>query len=114
MTREVGAVPTREQVLRLLESGLDHGAAGERLGVSPGQVYMVATGLPADGGDWVTAGQARRPGVLRSGGTQELSHAGSTGPGARESVHRWLRRRALSDEQMRRAARSGAAARDEA
>ncbi|MDG9705256.1 hypothetical protein [Streptomyces sp. DH37] len=107
-------MPTREQVLRLLESGLDYGAAGERLGVSPGQAYMIATGLPADGGDPVTAEQTRRPGVPRSGGVQELAHAGSADPGARESVHRWLRRRALSDEQMRRAARRGAAARDEA
>ncbi|MTE22085.1 hypothetical protein F0L17_23845 [Streptomyces sp. TRM43335] len=100
-------MPTREQVLRLLAAGLDYEAVGERLGVSPGQAYLTATGIPADGGDAVTAEQARRPGVL-SGDTQELSHAPSGAPDARESVHRWLRQRARSDEQMRRAARNEA------
>ncbi|PJE97849.1 hypothetical protein CUT44_09050 [Streptomyces carminius] len=101
-------MPTREQVLRLLESGLDYGAAAERLGVSPGQAYLIATGLPADGGDSVTVSQARRPGVSRDS-TQEMSHARSAAPNARETVHRWLRQRARSDGQMRRAARRGTA-----
>jgi hypothetical protein len=47
-------VPTREHVRKLLDDGLDYAAAAQRLGIPPGQAYMIATGLPADGGDTIT------------------------------------------------------------
>lgn len=97
-------MPTREQVLRLLEAGLDYEAVGRRLGVPAGQAYMVATGLPADGGDTLISTRLRRPGAL-DGATQHLANPGAKNPTGKESVHRWLKGRARGDEQMQRAAR---------
>ena len=44
-------VPTRQQVRALLDQGLDYREVARRLGISPGLAYLIATGLPADGGD---------------------------------------------------------------
>ena len=44
-------MPTRAQVLALLDEGQSFEAAGQALGIAPGQAYMIATGLPADGSD---------------------------------------------------------------
>jgi hypothetical protein len=35
----------------LLGSGLDYTETGKRLGIPPGQVYLIATGMAADGAD---------------------------------------------------------------
>jgi hypothetical protein len=43
----------------------DYRAAGRALGVPAGQAYLVATGLPADGGDTFTPQELDRTGVLR-------------------------------------------------
>ncbi len=45
------AMTTRAQVLELMETGTTYEEEGSRLGIPPGQVYLVATGIPADGGD---------------------------------------------------------------
>jgi hypothetical protein len=42
---------TRAQVQRLLDEGDDYRTAGDRLGISPGEAYLIATGRPADGSD---------------------------------------------------------------
>jgi hypothetical protein len=42
---------TRAQVRRLLEEGHDYRTAAERLGIAPGEAYLIATGRPADGSD---------------------------------------------------------------
>lgn len=98
-------MPTREQVRRLLDGGLDYEAAGQRLGIPPGQAYLIATGVPADGGDTVTEGEAgRRPGFLRS--SQHLANPPHENPTARESVRAWLKARVAADEQMRAAMRA--------
>ena len=45
-------MPSRQQVLDALRrSGDDPAAAGRELGIPPGLVHMIATGLPADGTD---------------------------------------------------------------
>jgi hypothetical protein len=95
-------VPTREQVMRLLESGLDYRAVGERLGVPAGQAYLIATGVPADGSDALTPEQMRRPGFLAAG--QHLVNPPSESPTTSDVVGRWLKKRAAADEPMRRAA----------
>jgi hemerythrin HHE cation binding domain-containing protein len=94
-------VPTREQVRRLLDDGLDYQAAAARLGISPGQAYMIVTGVPADGSDTVTDEEAGRPGFLPS--SQHLANPPHENPTTKESVAAWLKARVASDEQMRTA-----------
>ena len=95
---------TREQVLRLVEGGHDYNEAARDLGISPGLAYMIATGLPADGGDALTPDEQRRPGFL-SGSTQQLAnHAQPENPRRSESVISWIKSRAASDPQMQAAA----------
>jgi hypothetical protein len=91
-------------VLALLQQGLTYEEAGERLGVPPGQAYLVATGIPADGGDTVTAEQRRRPGMLPSR-SQRLVNPNEVNPTHRDDVLDWIRSRLLADEPMRAAAR---------
>lgn len=100
-------MPTREQVLRLLDGGLDYEAAGQRLGIPSGQAYLIATGVPADGSDTITREEARRPGFLPS--SQHLPNPPHENPTARDSVREWLRARTAADEQMRAAVRERAA-----
>jgi len=42
---------TRSQVQQLLDEGHDYRTAASRLGISPGEAYLIATGRPADGSD---------------------------------------------------------------
>jgi hypothetical protein len=96
-------VPTREQVRRLLDGGLDYQAAGRKLGIPPGQVYLIATGVPADGSDTITEEEAKRPGFLPS--SQHLANPPHENPTTKDSVAAWLRTRVASDGQMRAALR---------
>jgi hypothetical protein len=95
-------VPTREQVRELLDSGLDYQAAGQRLGIPPGQAYLIATGVPADGSDTVTGEEASRPGFLSS---QHLAHPAHENPDTKDQVAAWLKARVAADEPMRIAMR---------
>lgn len=97
-------MPTKEQVLRLLSHGLEYPEVGERLGIAPGQAYLIATGVPADGGDTVTRRQRLRPGMLPSR-TQRLVNPREINPSSRGDVHEWIRRRAWGDPPMQAAAR---------
>lgn len=96
-------MPTREQVRRLLDGGLDYETASQRLGIPPGQAYLIATGVPADGSGTITEEEASRPGFLPS--SQHLANPPHENPTASESVAAWLKARAGSDEQMRAAQR---------
>jgi hypothetical protein len=42
---------TRAQVRRLLDEGHDYRTAARRLGIAPGEAFLIATGRPADGSD---------------------------------------------------------------
>jgi len=94
-------VPTREQVRQLLDGGLDYQAAGQELGIPPGQVYLIATGVPADGSDTITEEEAKRPGFLPS--SQHLANPPHENPTSKQVVHDWIAGRVAADEQMRRA-----------
>lgn len=96
-------MPTREQVRRLLDDGLDYQAAGAKLGIPPGQAYLIATGVPADGSDTITAEEAKRPGFRPA--SQHLANPPHDNPTAKDSVAAWLRARVAGDEQMRTALR---------
>ena len=95
-------MPTRSQVLDLLSDGLDYEEAGRRLGIPAGQAFLIATGMPADGGDTLTTAEQRRPGMPRES-TQHLSNPPSENPTGKDAVHRWVKHRAAADSQMRRA-----------
>ena len=95
-------MPTRESILTLVRSGLSYPQIGERLGVTPGLAYLIATGLPADGGDapgWETD---KRPGAL-STSTQHLSNPKSIVPRRDEETDAWIRERAHTDPALRAA-----------
>ena len=98
-------MPSQEQVDALIAQGLDHREIGRRLGVPPGQAYLVGTGTPADGGH--SSDEQTRPGALSS--AQHLVNPSSENPTARETVHDWIVRRVAADEQMRRAGAARAA-----
>ncbi|MEU5312696.1 hemerythrin domain-containing protein [Streptomyces sp. NPDC021562] len=98
-------MPTRSQVLRMLASGLDYEEAGRRLGLPPGQVFMIATGLPADGGDSLAPSEQRRPGMPREA-TQHLANPPAENPTGKDSVRRWLKDRAAADSAMAEAGRA--------
>jgi hypothetical protein len=86
-------VPSKEQVKRLIDQGLDYPEIGRRLGVPPGQAYLIGTGTPADGGSPVSA--------LR--GTQHLANPPYENPTNKQVVQDWIARRVADDEQMRSA-----------
>jgi hypothetical protein len=95
-------VPTRDQVRRLLEQGHDYPEIARRLGVPPGQAYMIGTGIPADGGDTYTDAERQRPGVLPT--AQHLLGLGAENPTTKETVLNWIKARVSTDEQMKAAA----------
>jgi hemerythrin-like domain-containing protein len=96
-------LPTREQVRELLDRGLDYQAASQRLGIPPGQAYLIATGMPADGSDTITEEDAHRPGFLLS--SQHLANPPHENPETTDQVAAWLKARVTADEPMRTAMR---------
>jgi hypothetical protein len=91
-------VPSKEQVNELVAQGLDYPEIGRRLGVPPGQAYLIGTGTPADGGH-STDEPADRPGVLAR--AQHLANPPHDDPPSTHAVHDWIARRVAADEQMR-------------
>jgi hemerythrin HHE cation binding domain-containing protein len=89
----------------MLGTGLDYAAVAERLGIPPGQAYLIATGRPADGGDSATG---REPGLLAS--SQHLANPPHENPTGSESVKQWIRARVAADGPMREAAEQRTAA----
>ena len=98
-------MPTKDEALFAFRSFGDYEAAAEQLGVPPGQAYLVATGLPADGGDTHGPEELRRPGALEKS-TQFLvyHHPQPEHPTKKPHVHDWIRSRLEADHQMRAAA----------
>lgn len=102
---------TREQALSAYQRHGDYEAAAGELGITPGQAYLVATGMPADGGDVPAPQDNDRPGAL-PGSTQHLAYASQavTNPTTRPHVLDWLKRRAVADAPMQAAAQARDAA----
>jgi hypothetical protein len=97
-------VATRQQVLTLLADGMSYADAGRKLGIPAGQAYLIATGVPADGGDASTDQEAAaRPGFLAS--SQQLANPRHENPDTREQVRSWLAHRVAADQPMRAAMR---------
>lgn len=104
-------MPTREQVQHAYQELGDYQAVGHALGVPAGQAYLVATGLPADGGDTLAPEEQGRPGML-PGSTQHLVYAPvpPENPAAKPEVHEWIKQQAAMDAPMQSAARAQDAA----
>ncbi|MGB8963458.1 MAG: hemerythrin domain-containing protein [Pseudonocardiaceae bacterium] len=95
-------MPTRAQVRDLLAQGHDYPEIGRRFGVPPGQAYLIATGIPADGSDTYTEAERQRAGVLPS--AQHLLGTAAENPTTKESVLTWIKTRVSADAQMQAAA----------
>jgi hypothetical protein len=78
-------MPTRAQVKELLDAGLSYEAAATRLKVPAGQVFMIATGAPADASN----------GCPR----QDLVNPASHNPTRKDHVLAWVRERAARELQ---------------
>jgi hypothetical protein len=76
-------MPTRAQVAELLDAGHSYESAATELNVPAGQVYMIATGTPADG----SSGRAR----------QDLVNPSPHNPTRNEHVLAWVRERAARE-----------------
>lgn len=96
-------MPKRSTVLELVEQGLDYQEAGTRLGIHPGQAYMIATGIPADGSDVPAPEDMGRPGLL-PGSTQHLANPAPLLRKTESQVEGWMSRSAAADPQMLQAA----------
>ena len=64
-------MPTRDQILELLDHGHSYETAARELHIPAGRAYMIATGLPADGGDTPTPEELRDKRLL-PGSSQHL------------------------------------------
>ncbi|HEY4096749.1 MAG TPA: hypothetical protein VGM33_14615 [Baekduia sp.] len=91
-------MPTREQSLAAAAAAggvPDYVVAGARLGVPPGQAYLIATGLAADGSGGLATADRARPGVLGTS-TQHLANPPAHNPTRDENVVRWVAERGRS------------------
>lgn len=94
-------VASRQQVRELLDRGLDYTEAGHRLGIPPGQVYLIATGMAADGAD-APPDAGTRPGALPA--SQHLANPPHDNPTTSQPVLDWIAGRVAADQPMREAA----------
>jgi hypothetical protein len=98
-------MPTREQVVAALRAGVSYLQVGQRLGIAPGQAYMIATGLPADGSDVLGPELvAAKQEFLLEGSSQHLVNPATEVPTDDEDVLAWIKERVGGDEPMRQAA----------
>jgi hypothetical protein len=95
----------RDDVLTLVEAGVAYDEVGRRLGIHPGLAYMIATGLPADGGDARSQDERDRPGYIATS-TQYLANPElAENPTHHDEVAQWVLARVGRDPQMRAAGR---------
>lgn len=87
---------TREQVLELLDLGHSYETAGRALHIPPGQAFMIATGLPADGSDAPSPPELAQKRVL-PGGSQQLVNPPPYNPTRKGHVMEWVRARAARE-----------------
>lgn len=87
---------THDQVLELLEHGHSYETAATELGLPAGQVFMIATGLPADGGDAPAPDELQNKRLL-PGSPQQLVNPPAVNPTRSEAVIRWVQSRAARE-----------------
>jgi hypothetical protein len=99
---EEGGVPSYDEVMLRLRAGESVEELGHELGVSPALVFMIATGLPADGSD--TLGPDELANDLVPTTTQHLVGTPLAHPTHKDATREWARRRAAADAPMQMAA----------
>jgi hypothetical protein len=87
---------TREQVRALLREGHSPETAARVLHISPGLVFMIATGLPADGSDAPAPEELKARGVS-PGSSQHLVGPAALSPTRKPFVMDWVRERAARE-----------------
>jgi hypothetical protein len=89
-------MPSREQVLTLLDAGHSYETAARALHIPAGQVFMIATGLPADGSDSPHPSELREKRLL-AGSSQHLVNPPPFNPTRNAEVVTWVQERAARD-----------------
>jgi hypothetical protein len=87
---------TRAQVSELLDLGHSYETAARALQIPAGQAFMIATGLPADGGDAPTPEELARKPVL-PGSSQQLVNPPAFNPKRKQHVLDWVKARAARE-----------------
>jgi len=93
---------TREEVIELLDHGHTYETAARALGITPGLVYMTATGRPADGSHDRFSSPLPH-GLPQPDSPQRLTEPPPFNPTRKAHVAAWVRERARRD--LRAAAR---------
>ncbi len=86
-------MPTRDQVQELLDHGHTYETAARELRIPAGQAFMIATGVPADGGDAPTPGRAE----TLPASTQALVNPAQGHPTHAPAILDWVRERAARE-----------------
>lgn len=89
-------MPTRAQVLELLDAGHSYESVGQALKIPPGQAFMIATGLPADGSDTPHPSELGDKPVL-PGSSQHLVNPAPVNPTRDDAVIAWAKARAARE-----------------
>jgi hypothetical protein len=89
-------MPSRQQVLALLDDGHSYETAGRLLHIPPGQAYLIATGLPADGSDSPHPEEEQGKPVL-PGSTQHLVNPPAFNPTRNPKIVQWAQERAARE-----------------
>jgi hypothetical protein len=89
-------VATRAQVLELLGQGHTYETVARELRIPPGQAFMIATGLPADGSDVPPPQELAKKPVL-PGSSQHLVNPPPFNPTRKRHVVEWVKRRAAAE-----------------
>ncbi|HXB15216.1 MAG TPA: hypothetical protein VNV44_05685 [Solirubrobacteraceae bacterium] len=87
---------TRTQVMQLLSDGHSYETAAAELGISAGEAFMVATGLPADGSG-APRPEERREVPQLPASSQHLSNPPAFNPTSSPAVLDWVRERAHAE-----------------
>ncbi len=75
--------------------------AGRSAGIPPGQVYLIVTGLAADGSDALDADALRQRDAFLLPTSQHLANPSTELPKHNPQVEQWIKQRARDDRQMR-------------
>jgi hypothetical protein len=89
-------MPTRAQVRELLDAGHSYETVGRVLHIPPGQAFMIATGVPADGSGAPHPDELRDKPVL-PGSSQHLVNPPPVNPTRDDTVARWVQARAARE-----------------
>ena len=89
-------MPTQAQVRELVDAGQSYETVGRILRIPPGQAFMIATGLPADGSDSPHPDELRDKPVVPAS-SQHLVNPPAENPTRDATVIAWVRERTVRE-----------------